>query len=50
MSKRKANARFQRWVRYFRHYEPWHDATPGMLRAYNACVSADRVRQSRPTR
>lgn len=35
---RKAQRRFAQWVRYFRKYEPWHYATPGMLRAYNAVV------------
>ena len=41
MSKRRAKRRFDRWNRYFAHYEPWHLATPGMLRAYDACVRAD---------
>jgi hypothetical protein len=41
MSKRKARRRFERWNRYFRKYEPWHLATPGFLRAYDALVRAD---------
>jgi hypothetical protein len=41
MSKRRAKRRFDRWVRYFKPYEPWHYATPGMERAYNALVHAD---------
>jgi hypothetical protein len=44
VSKRKAHRKFRRWVRYFRHYEPWHMATPGMERAYDACVRADYAR------
>lgn len=37
---RKAQRRFERWMRYFRKYEPWHMATPGMERAYNALIHA----------
>jgi hypothetical protein len=40
VSKRKAKRQFDRWSRYFRKYEPWHYATPGMLRAYNRWVQA----------
>lgn len=39
MSVRKAKRRLDRWDRYFRKY-PWHMATPGMERAYNAWVRA----------
>jgi hypothetical protein len=44
MSVRRAKRRFDRWSRYFRHYEPWHIATPGMLRAYDAYVRASYAR------
>ena len=47
MSKRKAKRQFDRWNRYFTHYEPWHMPTPGMLRAYDACVRADAASQRR---
>jgi hypothetical protein len=40
MSVRKARRQLDRWHRYFRKYEPWHMATPGLLRAYNRWVAA----------
>ena len=40
MSQRKADRKFRQWVKYFRKYEPWHFATPGMEKAYNQCVHA----------
>jgi hypothetical protein len=43
-SVRKANRQYQRWHKYFRKYEPWHLATPGMERAYNHWVRARYVR------
>jgi hypothetical protein len=40
VSIRQADRRFRAWVRYFRRYEPWHLATPGMERAYNRWAHA----------
>ena len=44
---RKAERRFSRWMRYFRKYEPWHMATPGLERAYNALIHAETASQRR---
>lgn len=47
MSIRKANRKFRRWCRYFRKYEPWHYATPGMERAYDQVTRAAYARLRR---